>query len=215
MSSIRKSATSPASRARCLVGFSFARPPVDRLFRPAPCWDWAYPPLSGAPAHLTVGPVWYGVRPMSPRVARSRARGTLATSAAAVWVCVLHPCAATAPDPHVTTPHEAPLVDRGGLHYPAGFWGGDYFFWCGVATRVPHVPSPRLREGARSGGDSRARRERELDCAAKKEPSPRRFAATLSRKRERGKAGSIMTETRGLIRPAHDLSYSSRIESLM
>jgi len=41
-------------------------------------------------------------------------------------VFVWHPCAATAPGPHLVT-LETPFDGPGRAHYPAGFRGGDNF----------------------------------------------------------------------------------------
>ena len=94
----RKSAMSPASRARCL--------------KPAPHdprWTdlsgafahakRAYPPLFGATACLAVGTAVRHATDKPPGDARLAHRDRVA-SAAAARVCVLHPAATTAPDPH-------------------------------------------------------------------------------------------------------------------
>jgi len=51
--------------------------------------------------------------PPCPSGDAHQARRDRAASAVATRVCVLHPSATTAPDPHLRTPPEAPLVDRG------------------------------------------------------------------------------------------------------
>jgi hypothetical protein len=67
-------------------------------------------------------------RPPCPSGDAQQARRDRATSAAGRWVCVLHPCPATAPDPHHKTPPEAPLVDRGGCIIGAVFGAGINYF---------------------------------------------------------------------------------------
>ena len=89
-----------------------ARPPVDLPFQAA--WlvaEAAYPPLRGQTDASRYDPAGTG-RHWSP-VTRGSARRDRAASAVAARVCVLHPVATTAPDPHSKTPLEAPLVDRG------------------------------------------------------------------------------------------------------
>src|SRR4051812_8733398 len=65
-----------------------------------------YPPLwtLAAPGRLARS---YGAAAKEPGDANCGA-GTDAAPAAARWVCVLHPCAATALRSRLTTPHEAP-----------------------------------------------------------------------------------------------------------
>ena len=107
----RKSAISPASRARCLK---------PALYDPRWSYRFGLPCsregcLTTAVGASTCLGGWhrrYDMPPRAPGDARL-ARRDRAASAVATRVCVLHPFATTAPDPHSKTPLEAPLVDRG------------------------------------------------------------------------------------------------------
>src|SRR6185295_19605640 len=82
---------------------SFARPPVDLPFQ-APSPAGAAKPIHryrGIPVNRSEVP--QNTQVLWPPATRGSARRDRATSAAALWVCVLHPCAATAPDPHFVT----------------------------------------------------------------------------------------------------------------
>ncbi len=109
MLSNRKSAFSPASRARCLR-LSSAWPPVA---------EWFLPTALDLLQRLAV---WHGVTAPPPRspVTRTCGAGTDAASAAARWVCVLHPCAATASRSRLMTPHEAPSDGPAWAQYESG-----------------------------------------------------------------------------------------------
>ena len=67
-----------------------ARPPVDTLFLST---------AVGSGDRLTVGTRGTAIASKDP-VTRSIPSRDRAAWAAALWVCVWHPCAATAPDPH-------------------------------------------------------------------------------------------------------------------
>src|SRR4051812_25518001 len=64
----------------------------------------------------------------SPQRRTYRRAGTVQLRPVATRVCVLHPVATTAPDPHSKTPLEAPLVDRGGCIIRAEFAACVTFF---------------------------------------------------------------------------------------
>ena len=128
-SDLRKSAMSPASRARCLKPYA-ARPPVAVTFQ-------ASFPFRRGSLTTAVGTIDGAWRPVtavrrchrgSP-VMRERAHRDRAASAVAARVCVLHPVATTAPDPHSKTPLEAPLVDRGARIIRAVFFRVRNFFF--------------------------------------------------------------------------------------
>ena len=114
--STAESAISPASRARCLKPYS-ARPPVgghfqalDPFLRTA-LGSRAYPPLSG-PGRSARSMARCAPGPPCPSGDAQQARRDRAASAVATRVCVLHPVATTAPDPHFRTPPEAPRGSR-------------------------------------------------------------------------------------------------------
>jgi hypothetical protein len=151
----RRFAVSPTPRARCL-----------RLAPRGPRWtEVFYPPLwTSACACPSIR--GYGTRLRGPGDANSW-RQDRAAWAAARWVCVLHPCAATARLSRLTTPREAPSDGQACAEYEAGKFEGDKHFssrWSrrclmmfdGVRARVAshsgtrHVPSSRpiLRDGA-------------------------------------------------------------------
>ena len=123
---LRKSAISPASRARCLKP-ALHDPRWTDLSGPARSMQaGAYPPLVGPDCTPAMGIAFGRSHPMprDPRLAdRDRA-----ASAVAARVCVLHPVATTAPDPHLRTPPEAPLVDRGTRIIRQVFRAGITFF---------------------------------------------------------------------------------------
>ena len=67
---------------------------------------------------LSVGP---DVRQPPPRARDANlSRRDHAACAAARWVCVLHPCAATASRSRLTTPREAPSDGPAWAHYESG-----------------------------------------------------------------------------------------------
>src|SRR5436853_7398572 len=89
-----------------------ARPPVDLPFRAS---SLTRRNLSTAAGTNRCVAVWPRAAPaaIGPQWRADSARQDRAASAVAARVCVLHPVATTAPDPHSKTPLEAPLVDRG------------------------------------------------------------------------------------------------------
>jgi len=109
-----KSATSPASRARCLIGL-LRTAPGGQTFqaRTLSSGDRRLPTAIGAPAHLNGRHRLYGVRPTGPRVTRSRRAGTVQLQPPD-FGCAY--CTRARPPPPIRatrTPPEAPLVDRG------------------------------------------------------------------------------------------------------
>jgi len=61
--------------------------------------------------------------------------------AAARWVCVLHPCAATALRSRLTTPREAPSVGPACRQYEAAQAGGDKFAAFFIYAPVALIPA--------------------------------------------------------------------------
>ena len=122
----RKSAISPASRARCLKPAPHG-PRWTDLSGSLAFGSEAYPPLWGPRQHAGDGQSPSGTPPRAPSDARL-ARRDRAASAVATRVCVLHPFATTAPDPHSKTPLEAPLVDRGARIIREVFRAGITYF---------------------------------------------------------------------------------------
>jgi hypothetical protein len=151
----RKSAISPASRARCL--------------KPAPHDPrWTY--LSGFRPHRrgslstasgasTCLDGWhrrYDMPPRAPGDARL-ARRDRAASAVSARVCVLHPSETTAPDPHSKTPLEAPLVDRGGCIIRQVLRAGITFFREVIPAMWERLRFPSPRAAGRGWHPSAAR----------------------------------------------------------
>ena len=68
--------------------------------------------------------VWHGVTALPPKSPVTPLwRRDHAASAAARWVCVLHPCAATASRSRLTTPREAPSDGPAWEQYESRNWG--------------------------------------------------------------------------------------------
>jgi len=143
---VRKSAISPASRARCLKPLC---PTPGGLtvsgFRPHRRGSLST--ASGASTCLGGWHRRYDMPPRAPGGARL-ARRDRSASAVATRMCVLHPFATTAPDPHSKTPLEAPLVDRGTCIIGEVLRAGINYFREVIPARSPHERSDmRDRQG--------------------------------------------------------------------